>query len=396
MTTFADMIQLTHLKLQQVLSRMVPDGVFLDADGIAEVDLGNGTNYNPQEALNMFFQTGSVIGRSMTQDGEFNNGRVPIQELQSGNGGGKISSLITAYNYYLQNMRDVTGLNEARDGSLPDKNALVGLQKLAAANSNTATRHVLQSGLYLSLKTAEAISLRISDVLEFANTKNSFINSLGRFNVANLEEVEELHLHDFGIFLELTPDEEEKQLLENNIQVSLQKEQINLEDAIDVRNIKNLKLANELLKLRKRKKQERDQAVSRRNIELQSESNAKAAEAAAAVDIQKNQVMTENKVKMGQAQTQFDIQKLEREAAIKKELMLHEFQLNVKLKEMDLRVINDKDKFREDRKDERTKIQASQQSELIEQRKNNTPPKNFESSGFDTLGGFGLEQFEPR
>ncbi len=396
MTTFADMIQLTHLKLQQVLARMVPDGVFLDADGIAEVDLGNGTNYNPQEALNMFFQTGSVIGRSMTQDGEFNNGRVPIQELQSGSGGQKIQSLITAYNYYLQNMRDVTGLNEARDGSSPDKNALVGLQKLAAANSNTATRHVLQSGLYLSLKTAEAISLRISDVLEFANTKNSFVNSLGRFNVANLEEVQELHLHDFGIFLELTPDEEEKQLLENNIQMSLQKEQVNLEDAIDVRNIKNLKLANELLKLRKRKKQERDQAIARRNIELQSESNAKAAEAAAAVEIQKNQVMTENKVKMSQAQTQFDIQKLEREAAIKKELMLHEFQLNVKLKEMDLRVINDKDKYREDRKDDRTKIQASQQSELIEQRKNNTPPKDFESAGFDTLGGFGLEQFEPR
>ena len=397
MTTFADMIQLTHLKLQQVLARMVPDGVFLDADGIAEVDLGNGTNYNPQEALNMFFQTGSVIGRSMTQDGEFNNGRVPIQELQTGSGGSKIQSLITAYNYYLQNMRDVTGLNEARDGSLPDKNALVGLQKIAAANSNTATRHVLQSGLYLTLKTAEAISLRISDVLEFANTKNSFVNSLGRFNVANLEEVAELHLHDFGIFLELTPDEEERQLLENNIQASLQREQINLEDAIDIRNIKNLKLANELLKLRRRKKLEQDQAVSARNIELQSQSNAKAAEAAAAVDIQKNTVLTENKVKMTQAQTQFDIQKLEREAAIKKELMLHEFQLNVKLKEMDLRVINDKDKYREDRKDDRTKIQASQQSELIDQRKNNTAPKSFESSmGFDNLGGFGLEQFNPK
>jgi hypothetical protein len=397
MTTFADMIQLTHLKLQQVLSRMVPDGVFLDADGIAEVDLGNGTNYNPQEALNMFFQTGSVIGRSMTQDGEFNNGRVPIQELQSGSGSGKISSLITAYNYYLQNMRDVTGLNEARDGSAPDKNALVGLQKIAAANSNTATRHILQSGLYLTLKTAEAISLRISDVLEFANTKNSFVNSLGRFNVANLEEVTELHLHDFGIFLELTPDEEERQLLENNIQASLQREQINLEDAIDIRNVKNLKLANELLKLRRRKKLEQDQAISARNIELQSQSNAQAAEAAAAVDIQKNTILTENKVKMGQAQTQFDIQKLEREAAIKKELMLHEFQLNVKLKEMDLQVINDKDKYREDRKDERTKIQASQQSELIEQRKNNTPPKNFESTmGFDNFGGFGLEQFDPK
>ena len=396
MSTFADMIQLTHLKLQQVLARMVPDGVFLDADGIAEVDLGNGTNYNPQEALNMYFQTGSVIGRSMTQDGEFNNGRVPIQELQTSNGGGKIQSLITAYNYYLQNMRDVTGLNEARDGSAPDKNALVGLQKIAAANSNTATRHVLQGGLYLTLKTAEAISLRISDVLEYGNTNNSFINSLGRFNVANLKEVKELHLHDFGIFLELTPDEEEKQLLENNIQASLQKDQVNLEDAIDIRNVKNLKLANELLKVRRRKKMEQDQAIAARNIELQSESNAKSAEAAAAADIQKNTILTENKVKMSQAQIQFDIQKLEREAAIKKELMLHEFQLNVKLKEMDLRVINDKEKYKEDRKDDRTKIQASQQSELIDQRKNNKPPKNFESAGFDSLGGFGLEQFDPR
>jgi len=396
MVTFADMIQLTHLKLQQVLARMVPDGVFLDADGIAEVDLGNGTNYNPQEALNMYFQTGSVIGRSMTQDGEFNNGRVPIQELQTGSGGAKIQSLITAYNYYLQNMRDVTGLNEARDGSAPDKNALVGLQKIAAANSNTATRHVLQGGLYLSLKTAEAISLRVSDVLEYGNTNNSFINSLGRFNVANLKEVKELHLHDFGIFLELTPDEEEKQLLENNIQASLQKDQVNLEDAIDIRNVKNLKLANELLKVRRRKKMEQDQAIAARNIELQSESNAKSAEAAAAADIQKNTILTENKVKMNQAQIQFDIQKLEREAAIKKELMLHEFQLNVKLKEMDLNVINDKEKYKEDRKDGRTKIQASQQSELIDQRKNNKPPKNFESAGFDSLGGFGLEQFDPR
>ncbi len=396
MTTFADMIQLTHLKLQQVLARMVPDGVFLDADGIAEVDLGNGTNYNPQEALNMFFQTGSVIGRSMTQDGEFNNGRVPIQEIQSGNGGGKIQSLITAYNYYLQNLRDVTGLNEARDGSLPDKNALVGLQKIAAANSNTATRHVLQAGLYLTLKTAECISLRVSDVLEYANMNNSFVNSLGRFNVANLQEVKDLYLHDFGIYLELTPDDEEKAILENNIQMTLSKEQISLEDAIDIREVKNLKLANQLLKLRRRKKIESDQAIATRNIQLQQESNAKSAEAAAAADIQKNQVITESKVKMQQAQTEFDIKKLEREAAIKKELMLHEFQLNVKLKEMDLQVINDKDKYREDRKDDRTKIQASQQSELIDQRKNNKPPKSFESAGFDTLGGFGLEQFDPK
>ena len=396
MTSFADMIQITHLKLQQVLSRMVPDGVFLDADGIAEVDLGNGTNYNPQEALNMYFQTGSVIGRSMTQDGDFNNGRVPIQELRSSGGNQKIASLIQSYNYYLQMMRDVTGLNEARDGSVPDKNALVGLQKIAAANSNTATRHILQGGLYLTLKTAEAISLRISDVLEYSNTNNALIQSLGKFNVGALKELAELHLHDFGIFLELAPDDEEKQLLENNIQMAIQQKAIELEDAIDVREIKNLKLANQLLKLRRRKKFEKDREIQMQNIQAQSQSNAQAAQAAAQADLQKQQGIAQSKVQIAQAQSQFDIEKLEREAAIKKELMQFEFDLNMQLKTAEADVIKNKEKYKEDRKDERTKIQASQQSELIDQRKSGKPPKNFESAGMDNLGGFGLEQFDPR
>ena len=396
MTSFADMIQITHLKLQQVLSRMVPDGVYLDADGLAEVDLGNGTNYNPQEALNMYFQTGSVIGRSMTQDGEFNNGRVPIQELRAGSGGSKIQSLIQSYNYYLQMMRDVTGLNEARDGSTPDRNALVGLQKIAAANSNTATRHILQAGLYLTLKTAEAIALRISDVLEYSSIKNSFIQSLGKFNVGALEEMKELNLHDFGIFLQLAPDEEEKQLLENNIQMAITQKQIELEDAIDVREIRNLKLANQLLKLRRKQKFERDRQIQMENIQAQSQANAQSAQAGAAAEIQKQQGIAESKVQIAQAQSQFDIAKLEREAEIKKELMEFEFQLNMQLKEQENQVINNKEKYKEDRKDERTKIQASQQSELIDQRKSGKPPKSFESAGFDNLGGFGLEQFDPR
>ena len=396
MTSFADMIQITHLKLQQVLSRMVPDGVYLDADGLAEVDLGNGTNYNPQEALNMYFQTGSVIGRSMTQDGDFNNGKIPIQELRTGAGGSKIQSLIQSYNYYLQMMRDVTGLNEARDGSTPDKNALVGIQKLAAANSNTATRHILQSGLYLTLKTAECISLRISDVLEYSNTKNSFIQSLGKFNVNTLDEIKGLHIHDFGIFLQLSPDEEEKQLLENNIQMAMNQKQIELEDAIDVREIKNLKLANQLLKLRRKQKFDRDRQIQQENIQAQSQANAQSAQAGAAAEIQKQQGIAESKVQIAQAQSQLDIAKLEREAAIKKELMQFEFDLNMKLKEQDNQVINKKEEYKEDRKDKRTKIQASQQSELIDQRKSGKPPKNFESAGFDNLGGFGLEQFDPR
>jgi len=396
-TGFADMIQLTHLKLQQVLSKMVPDGVYMDADGLAEVDLGNGTNYNPQEALNMFFQTGSVIGRSFTQDGDMNPGKVPIQEITSGSGGNKMQALIGNYNYYLQMIRDVTGLNEARDGSMPDKNALVGVQKLAAANSNTATRHILQAGLFLTAQTAECLSLRISDILEYSPTKDAFTQAVGKYNAATLEEISDLHLYDFGIFINLQPDEEEKAKLENNIQMALQQQSIELEDAIDLRDIENIKLANQLLKIRRTKKQERDRAIQMENIEAQTQSNAQAAQAAAQAEIQKEQALNQTKIDLETVKSQLESQKMIQEVQHKKELMALEFDYNMQLKGIEVDGVKEREKQKEDRKDERTKIQATQQSEMIDQRNSGKPPKNFESAGNDTLGGgFDLGAFDPR
>ena len=386
-TGFADMIQLTHLKLQQVMSRMVPDGVYLDADGLAEVDLGNGTNYNPQEALNMFFQTGSVIGRSFTSEGDMNPGKVPIQEITSGSGGNKMQALIGNYNYYLQMIRDVTGLNEARDGSTPDAKALVGVQKIAAANSNTATRHILNAGLFLTAETAECLSLRISDIIEYSPTKDAFIQAIGVHNVATLEEMSDLHLYDFGIFLELAPDEEEKAMLENNIQMSLQQQGINLEDAIDVRQINNVKLANQVLKLRRKKKAEQDQMVQQQNMQMQAQTNMQTQQAAAQLEVQKQQALSQSDAQLEQLKAQLELQKMQQEVQAKQQLMALEFEYNMMLKNMEVQSNKGKEKEKEDRKDERTRIQASQQSELIEQRKGNQPAKKFESSGNDILGG---------
>jgi len=396
-TGFADMIQLTHLKLQQVLSRMVPDGVYLDADGLAEIDLGNGTNYNPQEALNMFFQTGSVIGRSFTQEGDMNPGKVPIQEITSGAGGNKMASLIQTYNYYLQMIRDTTGLNEARDGSTPDSKALVGIQKIAAANSNTATRHILTAGLFLTADLAECLSLRISDVLEYSPTRDAFIQKIGGHNVATLQEMGDLHLYDFGIFLELTPDDEEKQMLENNIQTALSAGLIDLEDAIDIREIRNIKLANQVLKIRRKKKLQRDQAMQQQNIQAQAQANAQAQQVAAQAEIQKNQVITEQKAQLMQIESQLDERKMQMEVQSKMQLMQLEFQYNMQIRGIDAAKASDVEIEKEDRKDKRIQMQGTQQSELIDQRKNNTPPKNFESSGNDIMGGgFNLGSFEPK
>tara|TARA_R110002126_G_scaffold212394_2_gene359004 strand:+ start:1909 stop:4311 length:2403 start_codon:yes stop_codon:yes gene_type:complete len=395
-TGFADMINITNLKIQQVISKLVPDGVYLDIDGLAEVDLGNGTNYNPQEALNMYFQTGSILGRSLTQEGDMNRGKMPIQELNSSNGQAKLGALINTYQYYLQMIRDVTGLNEARDGSLPMEDSLVGLQKLAANASNVATRHILQSSLYLIARACENVSLRIADSIEFALTKNSLQNSISAFNVGTLEEIMNLPLHDFGIYLELEPEDEEKAQLEQNIQVSLKTGGIDIEDAIDIRQINNIKLANEILKQKRAKKVEMEQQRQQQMYQVQAQSNAQAAEQAALAETQKQQVLTQEKISIEQAKSQFEIQRLEMEAQIKRGLMQLEFDFNMQLAQIRANAGTQQDLEIEDRKDKRIKMQGTQQSELINQRKNNLLPKDFESSGNDVLGGIGLEQFEPR
>lgn len=384
-TGFADMIQITHLKLQQVLARMVPDGVFIDVDGLAEVDLGNGTNYNPAEALNMYFQTGSIVGRSQTQDGSGNPGRVPIQELQTSAGNAKIQSLIATYQYYLQMIRDVTGLNEARDGSMPDADSLVGLQKMAAANSNTATRHILQSSLFLTLRLCENITLRVADSLKFPLTANALRQSISTFNVETLKELEQLNIHDFGIFLELEPDEEEKAQLEQNMQIALQSGGIDLEDIIDLREIKNLKLANQSLKYRRKKKIEKEQAMQQANIQAQAQANAQASEAAAMAEVQKQQALAETQIQIEKAKANLEIQKLQQELLIKKQLMAEEFGYKMQLVTAEGEANKNKLAEIEDRKDKRIKMQGSQQSQLIDQRQNATTPKDFESS-FDGMG----------
>ncbi len=376
---FADMIQLTHLKLQQVMSRMVPDGVYLDMDGLAEVDLGNGTNYNPAEALNMYFQTGSIVGRSMTQDGDMNPGKVPIQELNSSSGLGKIQALIQTYQYYLQMIRDVTGLNEARDGSTQDKNSLVGLQKMAANASNVATRHIKQASLYLTLKLAENVSLKIADALYFPLTAESLKNSISTFNVETLQQVVDLNLYDFGIFLELEPDDEEQAKLEENIQVALGQGGIDLEDAIDLRQIKNLKLANQMLKAKRKQKAIQDQANQQANIQAQAAAQAETAEKTAMAEVQKQEAISGSKVQYEQAKAQMEINKMQIAADLEKIKMQQKFEYDMQLKQLEVQAMQQKEAAIEDRKDKRSKMEATQQSEMISQRQNDSLPVDFEN-----------------
>lgn len=395
MIPFADLIQITHLKLQQVIARTVPDGVFIDADGLNEIDLGTGNAYNPEDALRLYFQTGSVIGRSFTQDGDFNNARVPITQLNSNSGAAKTQMLITNMNHYVDMIRSVTGLNEARDGSNPDPNSLVGLQKMAALNSNTATRHILDGSLYVYRSLAEALTYRVADILQYADFKDEFANQIGKYNVSILEEIKDLYIYDFGIFIEVSPDEEQKAQLEGNIQMALSKGDINLEDAIDIREIRNIKLANQLLKMKRIKTQERLEKNEMQKQAMIAQQQLKSQEMAGQVAMQKIDLETRSKMQIKQAEVAFDIQKMEKEAEMKSYLMREEFDYNLQLRGMETSNMNSREQTKEDAKAKRISQQNTEQSKLINQRKNNLPPISFESNE-DSLDGFDLAEFEPR
>jgi hypothetical protein len=395
MIPFADLIQLTHLKLQQVIARTVPDGVFIDADGLNEVDLGTGAAYNPEDALRLYFQTGSVIGRSYTQDGEFNNARVPITQLTSNSGSAKTQMLIANYNHYLDMIRSVTGLNEARDGSNLDPNSLVGVQKLAALNSNTATRHILESGLFIYRSLAEALTYRVADILQYADFKDDFANKIGKYNVSILNDIKDLYLYDFGIFIEISPDEEQRAQLEANVQMALSKGDINLEDAIDIRELKNLKLANQLLKMKRIKKQEREEKMMIQKQDMMAQQQMQSQEFAAQAAMQQLQLDTQSKMQIKQAEIAFDIEKLKAEAELKRMLMAEEFKYQMQIAGVKETALADRDTMKEESKAKRISQQNSEQSKLINQRKNNLPPLSFESNE-DTLDGFDMAEFEPR
>ena len=292
-------------------------------------------------------------------------------------------------------IRTVTGLNEARDASTPDPNSLVGLQKLAALNSNTATRHILDGSLYIFRSLSEALTYRVADILEYADFKDDFVNKIGKYNVSILNDISDLYIYDFGIFIEVSPEEEEQAQLEQNIQMALQKQDINLEDAIDIRELKNIKLANQLLKVKRVQKEEKELKKQKELQQNQAQLNMQSQQMAAETAMQKQQAEIQGKMQLKQAEVAFEIEKLKNEAQLKRELMQTEFDFNMQLRDMSENALQGRESQRERAKSDRISQQNSEQSKLIDQRKNNLPPQTFESNE-DSLDGFDMAEFEPR
>lgn len=389
MIPFADDINILNLKIQQTIQRIMPDGHFIDIDGLSEIDLGNGNAYNPTEAFNMLMQTGSVFGRSSTVGGEYNNGKMPITEITTSGANNKLASFERQYSFKLQMIRDVTGVNEARDGSTPDKNSLVGLQKMAAYSSNVATRHILNADLYIIRESSKKTSYRIADILGNKYLKEDFIQKIGETSVNDLEYMQNRHLLDFDIFIELVPDEEQKLKLEADISLEIQAGNLGVEDKYAIINIRNTALAYKYLKVIKEKRMKKNQENKMQEIQAQTQGNIQSAQAASQEKLTVIDAEKQAKLEIQNQFLQGEIAKLQEQARLKKDLMKDEFDYQMGIKVAESNNIKDRETYKEDRKDERTDKQATQQSQLIDQRNKNGQPVDFESK-YDNLEEFEL------
>ncbi len=326
MIPFADQIQLCHLKLQHLMSKAKPKGSAIELGAIENVGKGDGGTFTPIEVQDIYQQTGNLYYRAQSDDGSPTQVN-PIQELGGGIGGA-LQEIISIYQYNMQMIRDVTGINEVRDASQPDKESLVGVNKMALLASNNATRWINQAVLSITQGTATSIALRVSDLVKYKGTYKGYVRAIGEFNMKVIEVSKDVTMADYGIMIEPLPDEEERALLESNIQMSIQQGALRLEDAIIVRGIKNTKLANQMLILRRKKyaaeQTETAQANAQANaqqqqqsIQAKSQSDSQLKQMDAQINMQRMQAEYEMKEKFAQAEHERTLKELEYSGSIK-------------------------------------------------------------------------------
>lgn len=391
---YVDQMQQIHIKFQQMVAKARPAGVYIDVDGIGEIPLGDGKFLDPLEVIKIYDETGNVLGTNQTAEGGYNYGKEPIRELKNGVIDG-LDRLIAAYNFYLNQLRDAIGIPAGMDASNPHPDTLVGVQEQVALNSNTATRHVLDSVLHITKRTATGVSLRLKDIFKYSNLKDAYINAIGKINVDILESLKNYHLHDFSIIIELRPDAEQRQNLERSIQIALDKELITLDDAIDIREVNNIKLANQLLKIRRQKREAQKQQHEKELIKTSAEENAKAAERTAQAKQQEMEMEFKTKSQLEMLKGKNALEKIRAEEESKARLMEKEFMYNMTLRGAEAEFENERKAIEEKEKVKRQDRNNSQASKLIEQRQNNAPAVTFESSEDNISGNIEMGELEP-
>ena len=361
---FADQLQLTHLKIQQAIAKAKPDGIIIDIEGLENVQLGKGGELQPLDLHDIYEQTGVFYYRSKNPEGGFQN--PPIREI--GNSIRNINEFIGLYNHYLRLIRDTTGINEAMDASTPKGDALVGVQQMALAAGNNAIYDITNASMMLFRKVCADIVKCIQVIPNESILYKMYANAIGNENISLLSTFANMPMYNFGVTVQKEMEEMEKQYLEQNIQISLSQKEIDIEDAIAIRQLKDINQAERLLIVRRKKRQAQAQQMAQQNSQMQAQMQAQAAQQASQARMQEIQMQNQTEAQMLQLKNQLETQMKIMEHEHRKEIEMIRAQATLGFKTDEQEFKEKLEVLKEDRKDERAEKQAVKQSQLISQR----------------------------
>jgi hypothetical protein len=361
---FADQLQLSHLKLQQAVAKAKPDGLIVDIEGLENVQLGKGGELQPLDIQDIYEQTGVFYYRSKNPEGGFQN--PPIRSLD--NSIRNINELIGIYNHNLRLIRDTTGINEVMDGTSPKGEQLVGVRQQAIAAGNNAIYDISNSALYLYTKVCEDIVKCLQILPPKSVIFKAYEQAIGKANMKVLASFGDLPMYNFGVKIQTEMDETEKSYLEQNIQVALAQKEIDLEDAMSVRQLKDVDQAERLLIIRRKKRMKAQQEIAQRNSQMQAQMNQQTAQVASQGKMQEIQMQSQAKIAEIQADAQAKAQLLQLEYQLKGQIESAKTQVQMGMKQQDMQFRQGIESSKEKAKDERVKKQAVEQSKMISQR----------------------------
>jgi hypothetical protein len=363
-TGFADMLQLTHLKIQQAIAKAKPDGLIIDIEGLENVQLGKGGELQPLDLHDIYEQTGVFYYRSKNPEGGFQN--PPVREI--GNSIRNINELIGLYNHYLRMIRDATGINEMMDASTPKGDTLVGVQQNAIAAGNNAIYDITNASMVLYKRVCEDIVKCVQILPPDSVLYRMYENAIGKENMSVLSSFKDLPMYNFGVQIVKEMEDQDKAYLEQNIQMSLQQKEIDIEDSIAIRNMKDINQAERLLVVRRKKRMAKQQEMAMQNSQAQAQSAQQAAQMAAQAKMQEMQMEAQLEAQQLQLKSQLEAQLEQVKHQFRKEIELIKAQATLGFRTEEQEFKEKLEVLKEDRKDERVKKQSSEQSKLLSQR----------------------------
>ena len=378
---FADQLQISHLKIQQSIAKAKPDGLIVDIEGLENVQLGKGGELQPLDIQDIYEQTGIFYYRSKNPDGSFAN--PPIRPLD--NSIRNINELIGTYNHYLRMIRDATGINEVVDGTTPKGEQLVGVRQQAIQAANNALYDITNASMVLYRRVCSDI-VKCLQILPLKSALyQAYENAIGKENMNVLASFRDLPMYNFGVRVVSDMNEVDKAYLEQNIQIALAQKEIDLEDAIAIRQLKDVDQAEQLLIIRRKKRMRQQQEMAMQNSQMQAQMNQQTAMATAQARMQEEQMKAQLEAQKIQLETQSKAQLLQLEYQLRSEIEKIKGQFSLASQEVSSDAKQSLETQKEDRKDERVKKQAVEQSKLISQRKGERPELEEETSILNLL-----------